>query len=301
MVSESSTNGIGIVTIENDHLSVSVIPALGGKIWSIYNKPLQKEALWRNEALPLQQQKRGADYDSNFLGAIDELLPNDMAETIDGIDYPDHGELWTTHLQHTVTEDSITVYGLLALSGLAYSKTIRLDTASPTMHIDYTIKNTTAEQRHFLWKLHAALLIEPGDKLITGAKWGQVIDPAYSRFTDLAPFRWPFIEDKDASIVPPKGNEVDFFYLYDIPEGAMQLISDDGRHLFSYRYDTKVFPYQWYFASYGGFFDHYTAILEPCTNMPMSVQEAKEKGQSAVLKPGEELTTTVHIYAGEKK
>ena len=38
-----------------------------------------------------------------------------------------------------------------------------------------------------------------------------------------------------------------------------------------------------------------------CTNMPMSVNEAKEKGQCAVLAPGETLSTTVRIYAGEKR
>jgi hypothetical protein len=40
--------------------------------------------------------ERGADYDSNFYGGIDELIPNDIPENIDGIDDPDHGELWTT-------------------------------------------------------------------------------------------------------------------------------------------------------------------------------------------------------------
>lgn len=85
-----------------------------------------------------------------------------------------------------------------------------------------------------------------------------------------------------------------------MPGGEMQLLSSDEKYLFSYNYDLKLFPYQWYFASYGGFFSHYTAILEPCTNMPISVNEARAKGQCAVLEPGEELSTTVRIYAGEK-
>ena len=80
----------------------------------------------------------------------------------------------------------------------------------------------------------------------------------------------------------------------------MQLLSNNGQHVFSYRYDTNIFPYQWYFASYGGFLDHYTVILEPCTNMPISVNEATAKGQSAVLAPGQSLTATVQIYTGEK-
>ncbi len=300
MISKSITNGIEILRMETNHLIFSIAPALGGKILSVYHKHLNKEFLWTNQKLPLQKNERGADYDSNFIGAIDELIPNDLTETIDSVPYPDHGELWTTVLQYEQTDEKIRVYGKLELSGLYYSKTIYPDRNSPMLYIEYAIKNEANVQRNFLWKLHAALQIQPGDNLVTSAATGQVADPEYCRFKDTDPFKWPFIENQDASVIPAANNTMDFFYLYDIPTGEMQLLSKKGEHVFSYRYDTKVFPYQWHFASYGGFLDHYTVILEPCTNMPMSVNEAKAKGQCAVLEPGETLRTTVQIYAGEK-
>ena len=73
----------------------------------------------------------------------------------------------------------------------------------------------------------------------------------------------------------------------------------EGKKEFSYTYDKHIFPYQWYFASYGGFLDHYTAILEPCTAMPLSVNDAKALNQCTVLQPGEELNTSVRIFAGK--
>jgi hypothetical protein len=301
MVSRSITGEIEILTTESKYLIFSIAPAAGGKITSIYNKKLEKEFLWTNESLPLQIHSPGSDYDSNFFGAIDELIPNDIPETIDSITFPDHGELWTTVLQSKIEDEKVIVFGKLELSGLSYSKAIYPDPNKPELYLDYKIKNESGVQRSFLWKLHAALRIEPGDRLITGAKHGQVVDPEYSRFKELDEFVWPFIENKDASVVPAKDDSMDFFYLYNMPEGEMQLLSSDEKHLFSYNYDLKIFPYQWYFASYGGFLNHYTAILEPCTNMPISVNEAKAKGQCAVLEPGEELSTTVRIYAGEKR
>lgn len=300
MISKSMTNGIEILTVETYYLKFSIVPALGGKILSIYNKHLKKEFLWTNDKLPLQTNESGADYDSNFLGAIDELIPNDLTEKIDSVEYPDHGELWTTRLQYEITGEKIRVFGKLQLSGLHYSKTIYADLNSPLLFVEYSIKNEGNVPRNFLWKLHAALKIQPGDKLITPAASAQVVDPEYSRFKNTDEFKWPWIEDQDASIIPATNKTMDFFYLYDIPTGEMQLLSNNGEHVFSYRYDKTVFPYQWYFASYGGFLDHYTVILEPCTNMPMSVNEAMAKGQSAVLAPGQSLTTTVQIYAGEK-
>jgi hypothetical protein len=230
---------------------------------------------------------------------MDELLPNDIPESIDGLAYPDHGELWTTALDYEWQGDAIAVSGKLATSGLFYRKKVRMDGAAPIISLEYTIRNETAAARHFLWKLHAALEIEAGDKLVSPAKTASVVDPAYSRFTRQAPFPWPVIEDQDASVVPPKDNGVDFFYLFDTAEGVMNFLGGENRTLFSIRYDKKVFPYQWYFASYGGFLDHYTAILEPCTSMPISVNDAAKMGQCSVLGPGEEITTTVRLYAGE--
>ena len=297
--SRSHINEIETFTGENDHIKFEIVPAAGGKIISVYNKYLRKEFLWRNKNLLLQTHQPGADYDTNFFGGIDELIPNDIPENIDSIAYPDHGELWTTSLDYELFEDRISVYGKLKLSGLYYKKTVHLEANSPVIYLEYTIKNETNFNRNFLWKLHAALIIEEGDKLVTGAQKARVADPDCSRFMNLNEFKWPLIENTDASIVPLKNKSVDFFYLYDIEQPEMKLLSGKDNHLFSYTYDKKVFPYQWYFASYGGFLNHYTAILEPSASMPMSVNDAKNLGQCTALKPGEEINTVVRIYAGE--
>lgn len=300
--SRDHINNIEIFTGENDHIKFEIAPAVGGKILSVYNKHLGKEFLWRNKNLLLETYQPGADYDSNFFGGIDELIPNDIPENIDSVEYPDHGELWTTPLDYQLFEDRISVDGKLKLSGLYYSKTVYLEKNSPVIYLKYAIRNETSFQRNFLWKMHAALAIEEGDKLITGAQKAKVVDLAYSRFLNLEEFNWPLIEKTDASIVPFENNSMDFFYLYDIEQAEMKLLSGKGNHLFSYSYDKKVFPYQWYFASYGGFLNHsYTAVLEPATSMPLSVNEAKAMGQCSVLEPNEELNTVVCIYAGENK
>ena len=298
-VSKRNNNGVEIITIENDHIKTEIAPGLGGKILSVYNKHLQKEFLWTNKNLQLTANQPGDDYDPCFYGGIDELIPNDIPEIIDSIQYPDHGELWTTPLQCDVEDDKVSVYGNLKLSELYYRKDVNLDANAPIINLTYKIKNESNAKRNFLWKLHAALFIEVGDKLVTTAQKAMVGDPDYSRFTNLDEFRWPLIENTDASIVPPKNNSMDFFYLYDIEQSEMKFLSGKDNHLFSYSYDKKVFPYQWYFASYGGFLNHYTVILEPSASMPISVNDAKMMGQCMVLEPNQEIKTVVSIYAGE--
>lgn len=300
-ISYSRIDQTEVIICENDHLQVVVAPALGGKICSIFNKQLGQEFLWTNTNLSLQAHTPGTEYDPNFYGGMDELIPNDIPEKIQGIDYPDHGELWTTPLEYEVDTASLMVFGTLPISGLFYQKTIRLDPDGPNIIMEYEIRNDAKELRQFLWKLHPALRVEAGDQVVTTASRARVVDPSYSRFNDLKELNWPMIEGTDASVVPAKGNEVDFFFLWEARNPEMGLVSGKKGSRFSIRYDQTIFPFQWYFASYGGFLDHYTAVLEPCSAMPMSVEEAAALGQCTMLQPGQMIETTVRIYAGPSK
>ena len=123
-------------------------------------------------------------------------------------------------------------------------------------------------------------------------------DPEWSRWHTAEPFNWPEIEGQHADVIPQPSNAIGFLYIYDLREGRMGWQSAANGLALEYRFDTAVFPYAWYFASYGGFYGHVMAILEPCTNMPTPVGEAAALGQCAVLESGEVLETQVQIYAG---
>lgn len=297
----NNINGVEILTLENDCLKTEIVPELGGKILSVFNKLLKKEFLWCNEILQLSTHSPGDDFDSSFYGGIDELIPNDVEETIDSILYPDHGELWTTPLKYELGESRIYLFGNLRFSGLQYRKDVYLDENDPVIYMEYKIRNESGSTRNFSWKFHAALAIKEGDKIVSDALNVSVIDTVYSRFKTLGEFTWPIVENCNVSLVPPFNNTMDFFYLYKIAHPEMHLESPDANSIFSFYYDRKVFPYQSYFASYGGFFNHYTLILEPCTSMPLSVPEAIKQGQCSVLGSNEEINTIVSIYAGEKQ
>ncbi|HCN82090.1 MAG TPA: hypothetical protein DIT07_00490, partial [Sphingobacteriaceae bacterium] len=232
IVSKSRINNVEVLTGENDHIKFVIAPAAGGKILSIYNKILQKEFLWNNKNLLFETYQSGADYDTNFWGGIDELIPNDIPENVDANEYPDHGELWTTPLEYELSDDKISVFGKLKLSELYYKKMVSLKANSPEIILEYTIRNESNATRHFMWKLHAALAIEEGDKIVSSAQKAKVVYPELSKYKDFNEFHWPLIDDCDTSLVPPNNNTLDFFYLYDIPKPEMQLIRGKGNHLF---------------------------------------------------------------------
>jgi hypothetical protein len=294
-------DGVLLVCLESDFLKVEVAPGVGGRVISLVEKSTGHEFLWRNKNLRLQPMPAGSVYDPNFFGCIDELLPNDIPETIDGIECPDHGELWTTPLSWQATGERLLLRGKLPKFGLSYQREMWLSPDSPRLELGSRLSNETSEPRHFLWKLHAALAVEAGDIIECPARKACVVDLAWSRRRTLAPFDWPIIEGEAANIIPPRDGTMDFFYLYELPAGRAAWRRPSRGIIFSYEFDAALFPYTWLFASYGGFDSHYTIILEPCTAMPMSVNVATEKKQCSLLGPGQSLQTKVSIYAGPEE
>jgi len=299
VINEVELDGQRVVRLRSDLLEVDVAPRVGGRVVRLRHLETDYEFLWKNHRLHLEPMPPGSEYDPHFYGGIDELLPNDIPETIDGIACPDHGELWTAGLDWRVDGESLVLEGELPLCGLTYEKRMRLRADSPRLDFHYRIGNPTDRQRHFLWKLHAALAVAEGDLIDCPARQAQVVDLEYSRFDTLKPFPWPEIQGQRANVVPAsEEGTVDFFYLFDLEAGRMAWKRPSRGLTFEYAFDTATFPYAWLFASYGGFDGHYTVVLEPCTTMPISVNDAAREGRCGRLAPGETLETEVSIHAG---
>ena len=288
-----------VVRLSSPQLEVDVAPAVGGRILQIRHLKSGYKFLWNNVGASLAILPPGSPYDPNFYGGIDELLPNDIPETIDGVECPDHGELWTAPLNGYWEENAFVVRGVMPLCGLHYERRMKLRSDSPVIDLHYRITNESHRPRHFLWKLHAAMAIAEGDRIECPAQQAQVADLNYSRFSTTEPFAWPRIEGQRADVVPANDGTVNFFYLSDLSAGRIAWTRPSQQLKFEYHFDTSVFPFAWLFASYGGFDGHYTIILEPCTTMPISVNDAIAKGHCSRLAPREVLETHVSIYAGQ--
>ena len=91
----TNIDGIDTIVIESNNLRLELAPEIGGRIISIIDKSSGNEFLWRNSSIKLAKIEPGSIYDPNFYGGIDELIPNDIPEKFNGVNLPDHGEIWT--------------------------------------------------------------------------------------------------------------------------------------------------------------------------------------------------------------
>jgi hypothetical protein len=263
-----------MVKLENDTLLVEIAPEVGARITRFVHKPSGYDYLWINESVPLRLEQYGTEYDPNFYGGIDELLPNDLPETIDGIPCFDHGELWTTPFEVANGRTLVGLTALLPKFEFEVRKILELE--GNACVVKTQIYNRSESPKPFLWKLHAALKIQPGDRITCGAERYTAVDPEWSRRGDEGEWKGETIPNFDGS--------TEFLYLHPLTVGNMAWTN--GKRSFEIRFSPETFPYCWYFASYGGFFDHEVAVLEPCTCMPKEVNAAANLGQCPVLEPG---------------
>src|SRR3984885_16299548 len=87
--------GIPAVLLESRYLRVTVLPELGGKIYSIVSKAGDTELLWHNPRLDPRRPPFGANFDNYFTGGWDHPFPtlNPSGTFPDQIPYL--GELWS--------------------------------------------------------------------------------------------------------------------------------------------------------------------------------------------------------------
>lgn len=304
-------HGTDAVLLRNRHLSVTLLPGLGAKVWEVLDHRTGRQVLWQNPAVRPSPVAVGAAFDDVFSGGWDELFPNDMPEVIAGEGYPDHGEAWSPAWEWVVLDPaqdgSVSVRMRLrtAISACALEKTVTLAPDARHLTVETSITSLSRRDLPFLWKQHVALDVSelaridlPGGQVVLEDFGAPRAGGAGSRFP------WPMLD------VDGEGHDFgwtlggdsgvsEFFYVNDVPEGWCSLTYDDGSGV-GVSFDPSVYPSCWVFASYGGWRDLEVVVLEPCTGHPLSVLDGVAAGTHRILRAGETIRTslTLVLYDG---
>ncbi|HAJ37884.1 MAG TPA: DUF5107 domain-containing protein [Chloroflexi bacterium] len=302
-------HGFQALVIENSHLRLVVLPELGGKLWSLVYKPIDREIFWHNPRMAPRPAFYGAAYDDWFCGGWDELFPNDAPTSFAGDLYPDHGEWWAMPFAWeiaTLRADEVTVHlwraGIVTNTRVERWITVRGDEAR--VELRYRLHNAGPQPLDFLWKLHPALAISPHARIELPA-CAVLPEPAFNDRLDKQPFSWPHARSAqgdpvDMRVVPaPDAATCDFYYATDLAAGWCALTDTQAGYRCELHFDPAVFRSVWVFGAYGGWRGHYVTILEPCTGYPYRLEDAVAQGAASRLAAGEEIETTVRLEIGD--
>jgi hypothetical protein len=282
--------------LDNGRLRLDLLPAFGGRAWTLEDLERKAQWIWRNPKISLAAPKKGASYDDSWAGGWEELFPNDAAGEFDGRSLPDHGEWWSRSWEADVVEDSPKRASVRLRLGTrsvkaACEKIITLDAGAKSVHVRYRIENREKSPLRFMLKQHLAAAVSPGDRLELPGGTVHAVDPDFStRLKMKAPQDWPAGID----VLPPAGTDREFVYVADLPEGWAGVRRQDGARL-RMKFDRKMFPHCWFFMDFGGWRGNYVVVIEPCTNWPKDLTAAAAAGRCASLPPGGVLETAVEV------
>lgn len=295
--------------LENDVLRLVLLPEAGGKIWQITYKPLHADLLWNKPGAEPERQLPDACYDDVWCGGWDELFPNDEPAQWDGVDLPDHGELWTGAWEAETFENDSPLGVALRFetprTRFLAEKTILLMPGAAAFEVRYKLTNRSARALPFLWKLHPAFVVSSRHR-IDFPPMRVVREKAFEGTLSGAPaeFFWPFAssatEALDLRKVPDAASgALHFFYGTELMDGWCGITDRSNQLAAALRFDPEVFSSCWLFASHGGWNDLNVAVLEPATGYPFNHRAMIESGRAHTLAPGESLETTV-IFAAQE-
>jgi hypothetical protein len=294
------------LVLENRRLCVVILPELGGRIWSIVYKPHDRELLWHNPRIAPRKIPFGAAYDDVWCGGWEEIFPNDAPAILNREPYPDHGETWAIEWEWSgmasADEASVTLFCQTPISGMRLEKRIRLSAEQAGLTIDYHVQNPTGDEVSFLFKLHAAMAVEPGYRIDFPAGTNVEREPAFPGTLALAPpvFPWPeaHLDGKiiDLSQVPADSDRLlHFFYGTGYRDGWCSVSDPQEELSCGLVFDPRVFGSCWLFGSFGGWRNYRVAVLEPSTSYPFQVERAAKQGKLYKLAAGAALQTQVTL------
>ncbi|REE57445.1 uncharacterized protein DUF5107 [Paenibacillus taihuensis] len=305
-------NDVRTVVIENEKLRVIVMPDLGAKIWQITFKPRGKDFLWQHPRIKPRKVGLHTNYDDHFFGGWDELYPNDMAESINEEMLPDHGEIWTLQWQYAIEradDEAVTLHMWVEtpITASRLSKRITLRAGESKLRFQHTITNLGRRPQPYLWKLHAAMAADEHSRIDLPAR-NMMVEGFGSPRTGRTNFtyEWPFAEDDQGGkhdmrqALSSESGVSEFQYATDMKAGWCALTHTLEGIGFGLSYDNEVLPSCWLFASYGGWRELQTVVLEPCTGYPVGLQDGIDRGTHRILEPRETVSCSIvaSIYEG---
>lgn len=292
--------GLRTICLSSRELTVAVIPEAGGRIYSIYHRTLGRELLWQNPEIPPARVSARTSYDDNWCGGWDDVLPNDEPASVLGLSLPDHGEAWSAEFEVLEEEPARVRLGAsLRAAQLSIEKELRL--AGEGLEVRYALHNHGERDLPYMWKLHPAIRIAPGDRIYIPARRFQ-LEPrsagtlAGARMSGV----WPLAQAQDRTVdlsmvPPPEARELFFVYALDLREGSCGVYRAADRSLCVWRFPKELFTACMMFATYGGWRGHYAAVLEPTTAWPFRLEQAVEAGTCSWLAAGARVEAKVQF------
>ncbi|WP_030412940.1 DUF5107 domain-containing protein [Streptomyces sp. NRRL S-1448] len=198
------------LVIENDRLRATVLPALGGRVYSLHHKPTDRELLYRNPVLqPAAFALNGAWFSGGIewnIGATGHTTLSCAPLHAARVPAPDGGEM-------------LRLWEWERLRDLPFQVDLWLPDGSDFLHVGVRIRNPHHHTVPVYWWSNIAVPEEAGTRVLAPA------DEAWLFGYERTLRRVPVPESDGADRTYPGSSEFPADYFYEVPDGARRWIT----------------------------------------------------------------------------
>ncbi|OZM70956.1 DUF5107 domain-containing protein [Amycolatopsis antarctica] len=215
---DRAEESVPALVLENEHLRATVLPSLGGRLFSLWDKDSQRELLFRNPVLqPANLALRGAwfaggvEWNLGSTGHTTQTCAPMHAGLVEGPDGAPVLRLWEWERTRN----------------LPYQLDFWLPEDSTLLHVGVRVRNPHEEDVPLYWWSNIA--VEQTDATRVLAPAGQAWHYGYSGRLDLVP-----VPGAGSDLTYPMRHEHAADFFFDVPEGTTPWIAaldGDGRGL----------------------------------------------------------------------
>lgn len=304
------------VRIENDALSLDVWPQIGGKISSLIDKADKCELLFNfpSELPPTSQYDR--PYASGWYAGWDECFPAVgmgpySGHPYDGINVPDHGELWGIPTTTAVpTKNGITTVWHGLRFGYRLTRKLRLE--GNALIAEYTLVNLAPFEFRFVWALHALMSMISPIEIEIGAGGGapaaaaaEAMPFSYEPDDHKAigqEFNWPTLDsqlDFSKPMTLPARGAWKLFASRPIASAVTVRYPERGRRLsIDYSSPNALAAYWGIWINTGGWAGHHHFAIEPTTGRHDWIDRSVRDGSAGRVGPLAKCEWAVRMTVG---
>jgi galactose mutarotase-like enzyme len=289
--------------LENENIKIECLPSHGGKLSSIYDKKKNFELLFQNPKEEYKKAELGAEFSAFEACGFDDAFPNIDSESIvvDGkiIDYPDHGEVWTSDMKvESANEHALVLSFDSKILPYHYEKAYFL--TEKGLSVIYKITNTGDFAFPCFYTFHclvnnikdAHLLFPKGISKVL------MVDTPNSLkdLDDVVSFP---ITENGIDLTDPsqlEDNQEEKYYVMDpVSEGFTGYQFPNEKITVIITYKKEELPYLGFWNTQGHFRGDYNFALEMCNGYYDSISTAQKNKRCPVLKPGEVMKFSINI------
>lgn len=264
--------GFDVYGLQNDFLSVALVPELGAKVVSLLNRRTGKEWMWVPPGgFKLFGNRTGDDFANSTMIGWDECLPTIAPCLFQGRALPDHGEVWSvpwTIDPAAFQRGELKTAVRLPVSPLDFERTISL--SRNAIWADYRLINRNDRPEAFLWALHALLPV-PENGMIEASREAaaSVGNPAW-------------LDSLNLDGEEPKCSKR---FAGPLSEGRACVRDRSSGDALHYAWDAASNPWLGLWLTRGGWNGYHHLALEPANGASDSLAEAAMENRSCGVIP----------------